>query len=243
MLFGSGGDTRDFVYVDDVVDAFSRAADRGSGLVLNVATGRETSFTELVQLVATALALRWSLALRARRAGRGAPHRARSDARRAPSRLAPVDVARRRPPAARRAARRAGRRTGARMIAVICGGVGAARLLAGLVQVVDPSEIVAIVNTGDDLVLHGLAISPDLDTITYTLSGEANVETGWGLRGESWAAMAALEHLGGAAWFRLGDRDLGTHLFRTGRLAAGATPRGSPARSRRVSGCASRCCR
>jgi LPPG:FO 2-phospho-L-lactate transferase len=107
------------------------------------------------------------------------------------------------------------------MIAVVCGGVGAARFLAGLVQVVDPAEIVAIVNTGDDLVQHGLAISPDLDTITYTLSGEGNPETGWGLRGESWSAMAMLERLGGAAWFRLGDRDLGTHLFRTGRLAEG----------------------
>jgi LPPG:FO 2-phospho-L-lactate transferase len=109
------------------------------------------------------------------------------------------------------------------VIAVVCGGVGAARLLAGLVQVVDPAEIVAIGNTGDDLVLHGLSISPDLDTITYTLAGEVNPETGWGRRGESWSAMAALEQLGGPSWFRLGDRDLGTHLFRTGRLAAGGS--------------------
>jgi LPPG:FO 2-phospho-L-lactate transferase len=109
------------------------------------------------------------------------------------------------------------------VITVVCGGVGAARLLAGLVQVVDPAEIVAIGNTGDDLVLHGLSISPDLDTITYTLAGEVNPETGWGRRGESWSAMAALEQLGGPSWFRLGDRDLGTHLFRTGRLAAGGS--------------------
>ncbi|MGO9558437.1 MAG: 2-phospho-L-lactate transferase [Acidimicrobiales bacterium] len=111
------------------------------------------------------------------------------------------------------------------MIAVLCGGVGAARMLAGLVQVVDGSEITAIVNTGDDTVMHGLTICPDLDTITYTLAGSVNPETGWGLEGESWQAMGALERLGGSerTWFRLGDRDLGTHLYRTGRLAEGAS--------------------
>ncbi|HET9092539.1 MAG TPA: 2-phospho-L-lactate transferase [Acidimicrobiales bacterium] len=111
------------------------------------------------------------------------------------------------------------------MICVLCGGVGAARMLTGLVQVTDPSSIVAVVNTGDDTELHGLSISPDLDTITYTLAGAVNLETGWGLAGESWQAMSALERLGGAerTWFRLGDRDLGTHLYRTGRLREGAT--------------------
>lgn len=111
------------------------------------------------------------------------------------------------------------------MIAVLCGGVGAAKMLGGLVQVVDESEITAIVNTGDDTVMHGLAICPDLDTITYTLSGSVNPETGWGLTGESWQAMGALERLGGSdrTWFRLGDRDIGTHLYRTGRLAEGAS--------------------
>jgi LPPG:FO 2-phospho-L-lactate transferase len=90
--------------------------------------------------------------------------------------------------------------------------------------VVEPSEIVAVVNTGDDLVLHGLYISPDLDTVTYTLAGAINPETGWGLAGESWAAMEALRAYGGdLAWFGLGDKDLGTHLYRTSRLAAGAT--------------------
>ncbi len=108
------------------------------------------------------------------------------------------------------------------MIAVLCGGVGAARLLSGLVDVVEPAQIHAVVNVGDDLVLHGLAISPDLDTITYTLSGEHNAATGWGLRDETWRAIDALGAFGAETWFRLGDRDLGTHLYRTGRLAQGA---------------------
>ena len=112
------------------------------------------------------------------------------------------------------------------MIAVLCGGVGAARLLAGMQQVIDPREIVAIVNTGDDTELHGLHISPDLDTITYTLSGAVNPTTGWGLRGDSFRAMEALERFGAITWFRLGDADLATHLFRTGRLRRGREPLG-----------------
>lgn len=109
------------------------------------------------------------------------------------------------------------------MIAALAGGVGAARLLAGLVRVVDPASVTAIVNTGDDVVLHGLHVSPDLDTITYTLAGEVNPDTGWGLRGESWQAMDTLRRYGGNTWFNLGDRDLGTHLYRTQRLREGAT--------------------
>jgi LPPG:FO 2-phospho-L-lactate transferase len=109
------------------------------------------------------------------------------------------------------------------VITVLAGGVGAARLLSGLVQVVDPSEITAVVNVGDDLVMHGLHISPDLDTVTYTLAGEINTETGWGLTGESWQAMDSLRRYGGITWFGLGDRDLGTHLYRTHRLHQGAT--------------------
>ncbi len=111
------------------------------------------------------------------------------------------------------------------MLVALAGGVGAARMLRGLVDVMDPNQIVAIVNTGDDVVLHGLHISPDLDTVTYTLAGAINPETGWGLAGETWAAMDALAAYGdgGTAWFRLGDRDLGTHLYRTNRLAAGAS--------------------
>ncbi|WP_334142448.1 2-phospho-L-lactate transferase [Rhabdothermincola sp.] len=108
------------------------------------------------------------------------------------------------------------------MIAVIAGGVGAARFLTGLVQVAEPASITAIVNVGDDLELHGLHISPDIDTVTYTLAGAADPERGWGLAGESWRAMEVLERYGGASWFRLGDLDLGTHLYRTQRLLDGA---------------------
>jgi LPPG:FO 2-phospho-L-lactate transferase len=121
-------------------------------------------------------------------------------------------------------------------ITVMSGGVGAARLLAGLVDaaaqgLVDPS-IVAVVNTADDCVLHGLSISPDLDTITYTLAGAIDPERGWGLVDETWDAMAALERYeavrppgssAGPRWFNLGDRDLATHFYRTARLAEGAT--------------------
>jgi len=98
-------------------------------------------------------------------------------------------------------------------------------MLRGLVAVVPPSTVTAVVNTGDDTVLHGLHVSPDLDTVTYTLAGAVNPDTGWGLAGETWAAMAELRALSGGrlAWFNLGDRDLGTHLYRTSRLAEGAT--------------------
>ena len=109
------------------------------------------------------------------------------------------------------------------MITVLAGGVGAARLLAGLIQVVDQADLTAVVNTGDDLVLHGLEISPDLDTVTYTLAGAIDPERGWGLAGESWQAMESLRRFGGDAWFNLGDRDLGTHLYRTTRRHEGAT--------------------
>jgi LPPG:FO 2-phospho-L-lactate transferase len=111
------------------------------------------------------------------------------------------------------------------MILALAGGVGAARMLGGLSSVISPSGITAVVNTGDDVVLHGLHISPDLDTVTYTLSGMINPDTGWGLRDESWAAMAELRAYssGRLGWFNLGDRDLGTHLYRTTRLLEGAT--------------------
>ena len=117
------------------------------------------------------------------------------------------------------------------MIAVLCGGVGAARFLAALAQVTDPSDTVGIVNTGDDTVLHGLAISPDLDTVTYTLADAIDPVRGWGLADESWRAMEALQRYatvrpdGSAAaptWFNLGDRDLATHFYRTARLREGA---------------------
>lgn len=118
------------------------------------------------------------------------------------------------------------------MITVLCGGVGAARFLRALSGVASPAEVAAVVNTGDDTVLHGLRISPDLDTITYTLAGSIDVERGWGLRNETWQAMASLARYaavrpdGSSAaptWFNLGDQDLATHLYRTTRIAEGAT--------------------
>ncbi len=108
-------------------------------------------------------------------------------------------------------------------IVVLSGGVGAAKLLRGLVTVALPESVTAIVNTGDDLSLHGLHISPDLDTIIYTLGNEINPDTGWGLKDEGWRAMDMVTMYGGIDWFRLGDRDLGTHLFRTQKLFEGAT--------------------
>ncbi|MHB1533551.1 MAG: 2-phospho-L-lactate transferase [Acidimicrobiales bacterium] len=110
------------------------------------------------------------------------------------------------------------------MIVALAGGVGAARLLRGMVAVSDPAQLTAIVNTADDTVMHGLHISPDLDTVTYTLAGVINAGTGWGLTDESWRAMDELAAYSGGrlGWFRLGDRDLGTHLYRTSRLGEGA---------------------
>ena len=109
-------------------------------------------------------------------------------------------------------------------VAALCGGVGAARFLRGLVEVVDPRRIVAVVNTGDDTVLHGLHVSPDLDTVVYTLAGAISRERGWGLEGETWAAMEALARYPSRfSWFGLGDRDLATHMFRTQRLGDGAS--------------------
>ena len=108
------------------------------------------------------------------------------------------------------------------MITALAGGVGAARMLRGLAAVVPPADICAVVNTGDDLRLHGLHISPDIDTVTYTLAGAVNPETGWGLAGETWRVMDELERYRGQTWFRLGDRDLALHLYRTQRMSEGA---------------------
>ncbi|NNF53302.1 MAG: 2-phospho-L-lactate transferase [Acidimicrobiales bacterium] len=107
------------------------------------------------------------------------------------------------------------------MVTVISGGVGAARLLQGLHRRIATHDLIAVVNVADDMVLHGLHISPDLDTITYTLANEVSTERGWGLEGESWQAMKMVGHYGGQDWFSLGDRDLGTHLYRTQRLNEG----------------------
>ena len=108
-------------------------------------------------------------------------------------------------------------------VAVLAGGVGAARFLRGLLRVCEPAEVTAVVNVGDDFVLHGLHISPDLDTVTYTLAEEINPETGWGRAGETWRVLDELGRLGGQDWFKLGDLDLALHLFRTQRLSEGAS--------------------
>jgi LPPG:FO 2-phospho-L-lactate transferase len=104
---------------------------------------------------------------------------------------------------------------------VIAGGVGAARFLKGLVRTVPPEEVVAVVNVGDDLWLHGLRICPDLDSITYHLAGVVDPERQWGRADESEVVAGELERFGAERWFTLGDRDLATHLHRTERLRAG----------------------
>lgn len=109
---------------------------------------------------------------------------------------------------------------------VVClaGGVGGAKLADGLARVLGPDELTVIVNTGDDLERHSLTIWPDHDTVLYTLAGIADPKQGWGVAGETFAVMDQLARLGRDTWFRLGDRDLATHVFRTERLRAGARP-------------------
>ncbi len=108
-------------------------------------------------------------------------------------------------------------------VVVLTGGVGGAKLVLGLQQVIDPTRICAIVNTGDDFEHLGLWISPDIDTLLYTLSGRANVAQGWGREGESWTFMQSLRTLGGPDWFQLGDGDLALHVLRTSRRKTGET--------------------
>jgi LPPG:FO 2-phospho-L-lactate transferase len=110
-----------------------------------------------------------------------------------------------------------------RQVVALAGGVGAARFLDGLTRVIEPEHVYIIGNTGDDAEIHGLHISPDLDTVTYTLAGLANPLHGWGLRGDSFRCLEALGRLGADTWFQLGDLDLATHLHRTERLRQGAT--------------------
>jgi LPPG:FO 2-phospho-L-lactate transferase len=107
-------------------------------------------------------------------------------------------------------------------ITALAGGVGAARLLSGLSAVVSPDSLTVIVNTGDDFDWMGLRICPDLDTVVYTLAGRANPSTGWGIRDDTFVMLEELEVLGGPSWFRIGDRDLATHVYRTSLLRAGA---------------------
>jgi LPPG:FO 2-phospho-L-lactate transferase len=108
-------------------------------------------------------------------------------------------------------------------IVALAGGVGAARFLDGLARVVDPARLWIVGNTADDTKLHGLHISPDLDTVAYTLAGLANPEHGWGIAGDTFFCLDALRALGAEAWFQLGDRDIATHLHRTVRLSQGAS--------------------
>lgn len=108
-------------------------------------------------------------------------------------------------------------------VLALSGGIGGAKLALGLSRILPPGRLVVVANTGDDFEHLGLSISPDLDTLMYTLAGIDNPETGWGLRSETWSFMAALAVLGGETWFQLGDRDLATHVERTRRLNAGET--------------------
>lgn len=108
-------------------------------------------------------------------------------------------------------------------ITALAGGVGAARFLTGLAKVIDPQDLTVIVNTGDDINLFDLHISPDVDIVTYTLAGIVDEAKGWGIKNDTFQALAALKTLGADTWFNLGDRDLATHVYRTSRLRQGAT--------------------
>jgi LPPG:FO 2-phospho-L-lactate transferase len=106
-------------------------------------------------------------------------------------------------------------------VVVLAGGVGGARFLRGLVEVVDPITVAIVGNVADDIEVLGLHVSPDLDTILYTLSGRSDEERGWGRADETWQALATVAELGGESWFGLGDLDVGLHLVRTEALRAG----------------------
>lgn len=108
-------------------------------------------------------------------------------------------------------------------IVALTGGVGGAKLCLGFARITRPEDLLFVVNTGDDFTHLGLRICPDIDTLTYTLAGIANPETGWGRRDETWHFMETLATLGGETWFQLGDRDLALHAYRTARLTAGAS--------------------
>jgi LPPG:FO 2-phospho-L-lactate transferase len=110
-----------------------------------------------------------------------------------------------------------------RLVLALAGGVGGAKLALGLARVLPPDQLVIAVNTGDDECFHGLHVSPDLDTVMYTLAGLANPETGWGLAGDTFNALEMLRRYGADTWFNLGDRDLATHIQRTQLLQQGAT--------------------
>ena len=117
------------------------------------------------------------------------------------------------------------------VIIALSGGVGGAKLALGLSRIMPPEDLLVVVNTGDDFEHLGLSISPDIDTVAYTLAGLANRELGWGRHDETWSFMETMEALGGETWFRLGDRDLALHVERTRRLK----PRREPVRGDRRS--------
>jgi LPPG:FO 2-phospho-L-lactate transferase len=108
-----------------------------------------------------------------------------------------------------------------KQVSVLAGGVGAAKFIRGLVRVIPPEHLTVVVNTGDDEMFFGLHVSPDVDTVMYTLAGEVHPGQGWGLRDESFRVLEALTRFYGKPWFGLGDRDLATHLYRTDQLRAG----------------------
>jgi len=122
-------------------------------------------------------------------------------------------------------------------VAVLSGGVGGSRFVRGLLGVVDPAGVTIIGNVADDLEVLGLHVSPDLDSMLYTLTGLADEERGWGRADETWNALDTVATLGGESWFRLGDRDIGVHLVRTQLLREGR-----PSGSRTRSACSPRCC-
>jgi LPPG:FO 2-phospho-L-lactate transferase len=109
------------------------------------------------------------------------------------------------------------------LITVLAGGVGAAKLLVGMASIVDQKDLKVIVNTGDDIELHGLHVSPDVDIAVYSLAGIADEEKGWGIREDTFHCLDALEQFTGSEWFNLGDRDFATHIFRTNLLRQGFT--------------------
>lgn len=110
-----------------------------------------------------------------------------------------------------------------RHVLALCGGVGGAKLASGLAAVLPPEQLTIVINTGDDFEHVGLSVSPDIDTVVYTLSGLSDDERGWGVKNETWQAIEQLGRLGEPDWFRLGDRDLAMHIARTRRLRAGET--------------------
>ena len=122
------------------------------------------------------------------------------------------------------------------MITALAGVVGAARFLTGLVKLVEGKDMSIIVNTGDDIELFGLHISPDVDIVTYTLAGIVDEQKGWGIRGDTFQCLGALRKLYGEAWFNLGDKDLATHIFRTNLLKTGLKLSEVTARVRRLLG-------